>query len=145
MFQRIIDGLSRTTGSAMRLTALAMAAGIALFVTIGFLCAAAFVFVLQKYGLVEACLTGAAMFFIVTLIAGGSYVAYRNRLEREAMEAAKSATRSVLADPMLLATALQLLRAIGIKRLIPILAVGGIALGVMASRAGTDVSTEPAE
>ncbi|MBI5264686.1 MAG: hypothetical protein HY852_23060 [Bradyrhizobium sp.] len=150
MFQRIIDGLSRTTGSAMRLTSLALATGIALFVTIAFLCAAAFVFVLQRYGLVAACLTGAAVFFIVTLIGAGFYMAHRTRLEREAAqaaEAAKSATQSFLTDPMVRAAGLQAVRAIGIKRLIPLLAVGGLALGLMASRAGTsrDVSSEPAE
>ena len=35
---------------------------------------------------------------------------------------------------MLVATGIQLVRAIGVKRLIPILAVGGLALGLMASR-----------
>jgi hypothetical protein len=53
----------------------------------------------------------------------------------------------VLADPMLLATGLQIVRAIGIKRLLPILAIGGVALGIMASRAGVpdETSAEPAE
>ena len=53
----------------------------------------------------------------------------------------------MLADPMLLATGLQIVRAVGIKRLLPILAIGGVALGLMASRAGTteDAAAEPAE
>ena len=37
-------------------------------------------------------------------------------------------------DPMLVAAGIQVIRAIGIKRLIPILAVGGLALGFLASR-----------
>jgi hypothetical protein len=48
---------------------------------------------------------------------------------------------------MLLATGLQLVRAIGIKRLVPILAVAGLALGIMASRgqASDEAPAEPAE
>ena len=38
---------------------------------------------------------------------------------------------------MLIATGLQLVRAIGIKRLIPLLALAGLALGAMASRNAT--------
>ena len=37
--------------------------------------------------------------------------------------------QTALADPMLVAAGLQVIRAIGVKRLIPILAVGGSLLG----------------
>ena len=50
MLQRFIDDLRDSTGTALRLTSLAAAAAVALFVTTAFLCAAAFVFVLEKYG-----------------------------------------------------------------------------------------------
>ena len=138
MFARMIDDFKQSTGSAMRLTSLAAAAALALFVTTSFLCAAAFVFVLEKYGLVQACFTGAAVFFVVTLIAAGCYMARKRQIEKQAearaAEAAKSAMHSALADPMLVAAGLQVIRAIGVKRLIPILAVGGLALGFLASR-----------
>ena len=42
--------------------------------------------------------------------------------------------QTALADPMLVAAGIQVIRAIGVKRLIPILAVGGLALGLLASR-----------
>ena len=74
MFQRLIDDLKDSTGTALRLTSLAAAAAMALLVTTAFLCAAAFIFVLDKYGPVQACLTGAAIFFVVTLIAAGCYM-----------------------------------------------------------------------
>ena len=61
MFARMIDDLKQSTGSALRLTSLAAAAALALFVTTSFLCAAAFVFVLERYGPVQACLAGAAV------------------------------------------------------------------------------------
>lgn len=151
MFQRIIDGISASTGTTVRLTSLAAGTAFALFITTCFLCAAAFISVLEKYGPVQACLAGAGIFFLLTLAAAGSYWGYRRETEKRARiaaeRAAKSAASSMLADPMLLATGLQIVRAIGIKRLLPILAIGGVALGIMASRAGVpdEASTEPAE
>jgi hypothetical protein len=141
MFQRLIDDFKDSTGNALRLTSLAAAVAFALFITTSFLCAAAFVFVLQNYGLIDACLAGAGVFFIAALIVASVYMVRRNRIEARAARAAeraaentKSAMHSALADPMLVATGIQVIRAIGIKKLIPILAVGGIALGFLASR-----------
>ena len=53
----------------------------------------------------------------------------------------------MLSDPMLVAAGLQVVRAIGVKKLIPILAVGGLALGFFASCAnGSSGANEaPAE
>jgi hypothetical protein len=148
MFQRFIDDFKDSTGTALRLTSLAAAAALALLVTTGFLCAAAFVFVLQKYGPVEACLTGAAIFFVVTMIAASSYMARKKQIEKQiearaeqVARTAKSTAQTVLADPMLMAAGIQVIRAIGVKKLIPILA-----LGFFASRAAAGDSSEaPAE
>jgi hypothetical protein len=149
MFQRLIDNFKDSTGNMLRLTSLAAAAAMALLVTTAFLCAAAFVFVLQNYGPVQACLAGAATFFVVTLIAAGSYMVRKKRIEARAAEqaakAAKSTAQTMLADPMLVAAGIQVVRAIGIKKLIPILAVGGLALGFLASRAQSGGSEAPAE
>jgi hypothetical protein len=54
MFGRMIDDFKESTGTALRLTSLAAAAALCLFITTSFLCAAAFVFVLERYGPVEA-------------------------------------------------------------------------------------------
>ena len=150
MFQRILDGISASTGTTVRLTSLAAGAAFALFITSCFLCAAAFISVLEEYGPVQACLAGAGVFFLLTLTAAVSYWAYKRELRREAhlsAERAAKAPPSMLADPMLLATGLQIVRAIGVKRLLPILAIGGVALGIMASRGGAidETSAEPAE
>ena len=131
MFQRMFDNIRDTTRTALRLTSLAAAAGVALFITLSFLCAAA-------YGLVQACLAGAAVFFAVTLIAAGSYMAGKKQAEESTKAATKSAVHTALADPMVVAAGLQLIRAVGIKRLIPLLAVGGLALGFLVSRQGGD-------
>lgn len=149
MFQRIIDGISASTGTTIRLTSLAAGAAFALFITTCFLCAAAFISVLEKYGPVPACLAGAGVFFLLTLAAAGSYWGYKREIQTRARIAAERAGKapSMLADPMLIATGLQIVRAIGVKRLLPILAIGGVALGIVASRAGAadETSVEPAE
>ena len=149
MFQRWIDDFKDSASSTLRLTSLAAAAAIALLVTAAFLCAAAFVFVLQNYGPVQACLTGAGFFFVVTLIAAGCYMVRKKNIEARAEQAARTAAKStaqtVLADPVLVAAGIQVIRAIGIKKLIPILAVGGLALGFLASRANSGSDEAPAE
>lgn len=149
MFGRMIDDLKESTGTAVRLTSLAAAAAFALLVTTSFLCAALFMFMLQKYGPVEACLAGAGVFFLVTLIAALGYIVRKNQVRaraeqaaREAARSAKSAASNMLADPMLLATGLQLVRAIGVKKLIPILVIGGLALGFMMSRGASEAGNE---
>jgi len=144
MFQRVIDDFKASTGTAVRQASLAAIAAVALFITTSFLCAAAFVVVLDRYGLVQACLAGAGLFFVVAMIAALSYIVRKRQIEARAAQRAKSAAHSLLADPVLVATGLQIVRAIGVKRLIPILAVGGLALGILASRGQAD-DQAPAE
>jgi hypothetical protein len=145
MFARMIDDFKESTGLVMRQTFLVAAAAVALFITTSFLCAAAFVAVLQRYGLIEACLTGAAVFFVVALIAARSYMVRKRQIKTRVTETAKSAMQTALADPMMVAAGIQVIRAIGIKKLIPILAVGGVALGFLASRGNPANSEAPAE
>jgi hypothetical protein len=155
MFGRMIDDFKESTGTALRLTSMAAAAAFALLIAMSFLCAALFVYVLQKYGPIEACLAGAGVFFLITLIAALCYAVRKRQIQaraeqaaREAARSAKSAASNVLADPMLLAAGLQVVRAIGVKKLIPILAIGGVVLGFMMSRGESDSRDEaeaPAE
>jgi prepilin signal peptidase PulO-like enzyme (type II secretory pathway) len=145
MFQRMIDDIKDSVGNAMRMTYLVAAAAVALFITTSFLCAAAFIAVLHKYGPVAACLCAAALFFVVALIAAGCYLANKRQAKARAAKAAKSAMHSPLADPMMITAGLQIVRAIGIKRLIPILAIAGVALGVMAASRRDVADQAPAE
>src|ERR1700688_1398963 len=101
MFQRMIDDFKDSTGTALRLTSLAAAVAVALFITTSFLCAAAFVFVLERYGLIQACLTGAGVFFVVTVIAAGCCMVRKNQVKVRAAKRAKSAAVWALADPRL--------------------------------------------
>jgi hypothetical protein len=142
MFQRMINDFKDTVAHSVRLTSLAAAAALALFIALAFLCAAAFVYVLRTYGLIQACLTGAGVFFAVTVIAAICYMVRAKRVKTRLADNPKSAIHSALADPMLVATGIQLIRAIGIKRLIPILAVGGLALGFLASRGAASATDD---
>jgi hypothetical protein len=144
MFQRMIDDIKDSTGITLRMTSLAVAAAFGLFITTCFLCAAAFLAVLEKYGPIQACLAGAAVFLLATLIPAGSYMTRKRQLRLRAERAAKAAANSPMFDPAMVAVGIQVVRAIGVKRLVPILAIGGVALGLLAAR-GQAQAEEPAE
>lgn len=134
MFQRIVDDIKASTRETLRQTSLVTAAAISLLVAIGFLCAALFVAVLDRYGPIAACLSGAGLFILISLIAAAVYLARKRDIERRAAERPRSTAQSFLADPAMVTTGIQIVRAIGVKRLLPILAVGGLALGLIAGR-----------
>ncbi len=144
MFQRFIDDVKASTGLAVRLSSLAAIAAVALFIALSFLCAAAFIVVMDVYGLVKACLAGAAVFVLAALIVIAIYAVQKRRAEARAAERTKSAAHALLADPAMIATGIQIVRAVGVKRLLPILAVGGLALGLLAGRSHAGDQT-PAE
>jgi threonine/homoserine/homoserine lactone efflux protein len=153
MFQRLIEGFRDSTGNALRQTSIAIVAALALVIATAFLCAAGFIAVLQKYGPIEACLAGAGVFLLATLIAMIAYALRKRQAKRRAAQAARRAAEAAaqaaasnpLADPMLLAMGLQLVRAVGIKKLVPILALAGVALGVFASRSAAKPDTDEEE
>jgi hypothetical protein len=64
----------------------------------------------------------------------------RARTLAAAQRAREAAASAPMIDPMLLATALPIVRAIGLTRLIPLLAVAGVAYGYYMSR-----KAEPAD
>jgi hypothetical protein len=142
MLQRMIDDFKDSVANSAWLASLAAVIALTLFIALAFLCAAAFVYVLQTYGLIQACLAGAGVFFAVTVIAAIWYMVRAKRIKARAAEQKMSPLHSALADPMLVATALQLVRVIGVKRLIPILAVGGLALGFLASRGAASATDD---
>jgi hypothetical protein len=137
MFQHLLDDVKDSVVRAARLASVAAVMVVALFVAVSFLCAAAFICVFQRYGLITACLAGAAVFFLLGILCAAVYFAQKRHANTRA-KAAKSATHNLLTDPMLLATGLQVARAVGFKRLLPILAIGGLALGFLAGRRNTD-------
>lgn len=142
---RLIDDIKASTGAAVRQTALATVAVAAFLVALAFLCAGGFIVLRDQYGIVVACLAGAGLFLVVALIVIGIHMARKRRIEQRAAERAKSTGHALLADPVMLETGIQIVRAIGAKRLLPILAVGGLALGLMAGRSPHAGEQAPAE
>jgi len=137
MLQRFIDDIKDSAGTTLKLSSLVLAAAVALLITLAFLCAALFIYTQQEYGTIQACLAVAAIFFVVAVIALVIVIQQQKRAEArraEALAAAKTASQSLLSDPVLLATGVQIIRSIGIKRLLPVVALGGLALGLMAYR-----------
>jgi uncharacterized membrane protein len=128
---QIIDEMKAGMRSAARAYAVVAAMAFTAFVTLCFLCAAAFVVVLDSYGLFWACLAGAGLFFVVTIFLLIWLDVLKQRAARP-KEAAKSTLQAAATDPMVIAAGLQLVRAVGVKRLIPLVALGGVALGLLA-------------
>ncbi|WP_454624558.1 hypothetical protein [Bradyrhizobium cenepequi] len=142
MLQRLVSDVREQAGNAMRLTSLAVVMAATVLIALAFLCAAFFVWMQQNYGPIQACLACAALFVVVALIATAFYVTRKRQMRLRAEEMARAARQSILTNPAVLATGLQLVRAIGVKRLVPILAVGGLALGLMASRSAASDATQ---
>ncbi|WP_024517591.1 hypothetical protein [Bradyrhizobium sp. Tv2a-2] len=140
---RIVDELKDATASTLRQATLVSAIVLALAIAAGFLCAAAFVLVLQSYGAVAACLALAGIFLLIAIIAAVTYTVRKRQMEVRARQRRTKAAH-LLADPLVLTTGLQIVRAVGLKRLIPLIAIGGVALGFLATRSAAQ-DEAPAE
>jgi len=118
---------------------IAAASLVAATVTVSFLCAAAFVVALERYGLVDACLAGAGVFLVATMALLGTYAIYvaRRRRDAQVRAALEPPPFSALADLRVILGGLQIVQAIGFKRLLPILAIGGAAFA-LASRPASE-------
>jgi membrane associated rhomboid family serine protease len=134
MFQRFIDDLKASISSALQQVSLIAIAAFALLIAIAFIFTAAFIFVLHNFGAIAACLSGGGLFFFIAMAAGIWYVSRKQQIEARARQRARVVRNNLFADPAVVATGLQVARTIGVKRLIPLLAIGGLALGLLASR-----------
>jgi predicted lipid-binding transport protein (Tim44 family) len=132
MFQNKIDEFRASLQASVRVSVVALAIASAAFVALCFLCAAGFLYLLDRYGAIDACLAFFCIFLII-VIALVIWYAVLKRRARKPKIAAKSAIQTAIADPMVIAAGLQIVRAIGVKRLIPIVAIGGALLGLLAS------------
>ena len=139
MFERLSARWKNDARGALWLLVIATASLVTATVTLGFLCAAAFVIVLQRYGLVDACLAGAVAFFAATIALLGTYTIYvaRRRRNAQARAALEPPPLLTLADPRVILVGLQIVQAIGFKRLLPIFAIGGAAFA-LASRPASE-------
>ena len=124
MFERAIGSWRRVVAAEMRVAAVGVAAFSAAAVTLGLLCAALFVVVMDRYNVLYACLSVAVVFFGIAAALFVQYLTARDEAEREAA-ASRTTRQSLLVDPFVLATGVQIIRAIGIKKAVTLLAVVG--------------------
>jgi hypothetical protein len=73
MLERLTSDWRRAAAAEIRLIGIAVAAGGAATAAVGLVCAAVFVAVMNRHGVMDACLAVAAIFLAVTLalLAGG--------------------------------------------------------------------------
>ncbi len=135
MLARLIGDWREATLEEIRLIAVAVAAAGAAAAAFGLACAAVFVAVTNRFGVVDACLTVAAGFLALTFALLALYVALRRRTARAA-SAARARSRSLIADPLVVATGLQLVQAVGVKRALTLMAVVGGAMALATKPAG---------
>jgi uncharacterized membrane protein len=136
MFEKMVDDLKGGLRRTVQATVLVGVGAVAAVLALCFLYAAAFVFVRDRYGLIEACLAGGGLFLVIAIVFVICYVVLSRRSKRQA-EQAKAAARAKAAaqpalDPMVVAAGIQIVRAIGIKRLGPLLAIAGLAVSALA-------------
>lgn len=115
-----------------------------------------FLWTQQTYGVMQAWGAVAGVFGAVALIAlipllssGRKRRALARAAERRVAEAEADRNRKPdwWQDPAMMLTGLQIARTIGIRRLLPILAIGAVVAGVAISRqaGGADTGVQPAE
>ena len=116
MLDRLIGDRREATAAGnleIRLLAVVIAAGVAA-TALGLACAAMFVAVTNRLGAVDACLTVAVVFLAVTLALLALHVVLRRRAQAASL--ARAHNRSLIADPLVVATGLQFVQAVGLKR-----------------------------
>ena len=118
---------------------IAAAAGVAglLFLSVG-----GFLWLSQRYDPITACLVLGIAYVLLAAIALTVVASVRNRRPRAAPPPV--AQTQWWADPVAIVTALQLVRAIGITRLLPIAVLGAVVAGFAMERSKLEAQ-EPAE
>jgi hypothetical protein len=98
--------------------------------TAGFVLLIAFIWLGERYSPLTAAITLAGLFLLATIVAAISCLWSRRRTIEQA-ELALAARRPTLwLDPKVLGGAIQVSRAVGWRKLVPLLAVGMLAAGV---------------
>ncbi len=116
-----------------------LSAGVVIFAVVAVLCAAttfiflvfaAFIWLAQRYSPLTAALVLCGFFLLLTILAGiGSLMSRRSTIASAETKLAARAS-SPLFDPKMLGIGLQIGRAVGWRRLVPLIAVGIIAAGL---------------
>jgi hypothetical protein len=138
------------TGLSSSVIAWASVAAVGGAVTFGFLVLTAFIWLADRYTPLSAALILGAFFLLITIISLiASLVAHGRTVERARQELTTRSPAPWL-DPRYLAVGLQVVRAIGARRLVPLVAVGLLAAGLakewgVGGRSAGEAGTEGSE
>jgi hypothetical protein len=115
------------TGLSSGVVIFGVVAALALVVAVVFALFALFIWLAERYSPLTAALVLAGFFLLLAILAGiGSLLAQR-RTVAEARLALQARSNSPWLDPKLLPIGLQVARSIGLRRIVPLVAVGVLA------------------
>lgn len=132
-----VRDLKERLDAAVKTSAWSAVAGLAGLIMLGFLCAALFLYLQDWRGPIVACLILAGGFLVVVLIAVTAIALVRQRQTRLARARAQLANQAAgqwLRDPVVMTTALQVARTLGLRRAAPVLLLGAFVVGLVLSR-----------
>lgn len=151
MFGEIVDDLKLKLDLTLRSVVFGAVAAAALSAAVVCGAVVLFLWMSQTYGVMEAwaALGGAflsvALLTLIAMAISRGNSRRRIRVQRVAAESETGGIQKMLQDPAMLLTGLQLLRIVGVRRLLPLLLVGGVAAGFLLNRSDEPDHPAPAE
>jgi MFS superfamily sulfate permease-like transporter len=139
----VIRDVQERLGAAAKTAVWSGVAAATGIVVVGFLCAALFLFLERRFDAIIACLILAGVFSVLILVAATAIVVVRRRQARRARQRATQQATQWLRDPMVVTTALQAARTLGIRRAAPVLLLAAFIVGLAMSRTTKPESPEP--
>src|SRR5262245_47943426 len=133
------------TGLSSRVLIWAVVAGIAGAVTFGLIVLAAFIWLADRYSPLTAALILGAFFLLITIIALICCKLAQGRNVQEAKIALAARSNQPWLDPRYLAVGMQAVRAIGLRRIVPLVAVGMLAAGLAKEWGSRGAASEDSE
>jgi hypothetical protein len=118
------------TGLGSGVLVWALIAGLGGAITLGFFIFAAFLALAERYGPLTAALALGGLFLLITILALICCLSAQRRTVAGAKLALTARSHAPWLDPKLLGAGLQIGRAIGWRRLVPLAAVGVLAAGL---------------
>jgi hypothetical protein len=134
------------TGFSAQIVVCFVIAAVAMVLTVGFLCAAAFVWLAGRYDPLTASLILAGVFLLIAVIAVvAGALARRRNIERARLELAARKAAAGWLDPRLLSVGLEIGRTIGWRRIISLAGVAIFAAGLAKEWTGSSEKKPPPE
>jgi hypothetical protein len=133
MMERLLGGLGEAANAQLRLVAIALTAVFAGAAGLALAAGAVFIAAMDRYGARDACILVAVLCFALAALLVVVYAVMRRRCAAAA-RLRKAQSRSLLADPMVLRSGLQLANVLGTKRALLLFGALGAALAFVARR-----------